>query len=204
MEQGVDSRDVVRMSTGVAVAYIPSMAGAYDLRASTAGCSAAAVTFAEASLVVVGAVTAYTAAGPDPPCPTSVVGGAGSIETRDLWQEQEIAVSPTNQQVVNHTFLRGMYEDGYFPDRLVDKGKAILLRLCERIEAERPSDLSALYVLTRAATEEFNALEDEFVEAGSEIETVAREVIAGDFWFVASAYGFAEADVEELVAARDW
>lgn len=128
----------------------------------------------------------------------------GSIETRDLWQEQEIAVSPTNQQVVNHAFLRGMYEDGYFPDRLVDKAKAILLRLCERIEAERPSDLAALYVLTEAATEEFNALEAEFVAAGSEIETVAREVIAGDFWFVASAYGFAEADVEELVAARDW
>lgn len=118
--------------------------------------------------------------------------------------EQESAVSPTNQQVVNHTFLRGMYEDGYFPDHVVDKGKAILLRLCERIEAERPSDLAALYVLTQAATEEFNALEEEFFEAGSEIETVARELIIDDFCFVASAYGFAEADAEKLVSGRDW
>ncbi|MCC5580196.1 hypothetical protein IMZ11_31675 [Microtetraspora sp. AC03309] len=113
-------------------------------------------------------------------------------------------MSPTNQQVVTYAFLRGMYEDGYFPDHVVDKGKAILLRLCERIEAERPPDLAALYVLTEAATEEFNTLEADFEAAGSGIETTAREMIAEDFWFVASAYGFAEADAEELVAARDW
>jgi hypothetical protein len=53
-----------------------------------------------------------------------------------------------------------------------DKGKAILVRLCERLEADRPADLAALYVLTHAATHEFNALEAEFEEAGSEIETV--------------------------------
>ncbi|MEU7178056.1 DUF5713 family protein [Streptomyces celluloflavus] len=110
----------------------------------------------------------------------------------------------TNQRVAEHAFLRGLYADGYFPDHVVDKGRAILLRLCERIEAEPPSDLPALYVLTEAATEEFNALEAEFDAAGSEIETVAREEIAEDFWFVATAYGFPEADAEELIAARDW
>jgi Family of unknown function (DUF5713) len=113
-------------------------------------------------------------------------------------------VTVTNQQVVDHSFLAGMYRDGYFPDHVVGKGEAILLRLCEQIEAEQPGDLPALYVLTEAATEEFNALEAEFEVAGSEIETVAREVIAEDFWFVASAYGFPEADIEELVATRDW
>ncbi|MEU7742448.1 DUF5713 family protein [Nonomuraea sp. NPDC049158] len=106
--------------------------------------------------------------------------------------------------MASHTFLGGMYDDGYFPDHVVDKGKAILLRLCERIEAERPSDLAALYALTEVATAEFNALEADFEAAGSEIETVAREVIAEDFWFVASAYGFADADTEELIAAREW
>ncbi|MGH3390702.1 MAG: DUF5713 family protein [Actinomadura sp.] len=126
------------------------------------------------------------------------------IGTPAVRREQEIAVPPTNQQVANHAFLRGMYEDGYYPDRVVDRGRAILLRLCERIEAARPSDLAALYMLTAVATEEFNALEAEFDAAGSEIETVAREVIAEDFWFVALAYGFTEADVEELVAAREW
>ncbi|MBE3008394.1 hypothetical protein IL992_04235 [Microbispora sp. NEAU-D428] len=113
-------------------------------------------------------------------------------------------MAPTNRQVAEHAFLKGMYEDEYFPNHVVDKGKAILLRLCERIEAERPPDLAALYVLTEAATEEFNALEAEFEAAGSEIETFAREAIAEDFWFVASAYGFAEADAEELIAGREW
>jgi hypothetical protein len=113
-------------------------------------------------------------------------------------------VALTNQQAAEHPFLQGMYADGYFPDHLVDKGKAILLGLCERIEAEQPSDLTALYVLTQAATEEFNALDNEFNEADSEIETVARELIADDFAFVATAYGFPDADVEELIATRDW
>ncbi|MEU6006581.1 DUF5713 family protein [Streptomyces sp. NPDC047453] len=110
----------------------------------------------------------------------------------------------TNQQVAGHAFLRQLYADPYFPDHVVDKGKAILLRLCERVEAEQPSDLAALYALTRAATEEFNLLEAEFEAAGSEIETVAREEIAEDFWCVASAYGFADADAEKLIATRDW
>ena len=110
----------------------------------------------------------------------------------------------TNRQAAEHAFLRGLYVDAYFPDHVVDKGKAILLRLCERIEAERPSDLAALYALTADATEEFNALDVEFAAAGSEIETVAREEIAGDFWFVASAYGYPDADVEKLIAPRHW
>ncbi|MEU6880388.1 DUF5713 family protein [Streptomyces sp. NPDC046712] len=113
-------------------------------------------------------------------------------------------MSITNQQVAEYAFLRALYEDGYYPDSVVDKGKAILQRLCERIEAEQPADLTALYALTEVATEEFNALEADFEEAGSEIETVAREEIAENFWFVATAYGFTDADVEELVAAREW
>ncbi|MER5500239.1 MULTISPECIES: DUF5713 family protein [unclassified Streptomyces] len=110
----------------------------------------------------------------------------------------------TNQQVNEDSFLHQMYVDEYFPDHIVDKGKAILLRLCERIEAEQPADLPALYVLTQAATEEFNLLESEFEAAGSEIETVAREEIGESFWLVAMAYGFTDADVEELIATRDW
>ncbi|WP_033317961.1 DUF5713 family protein [Streptomyces yerevanensis] len=110
----------------------------------------------------------------------------------------------TNEQVAERAFLKQLYADTYFPDHVLDKGRAILLRLCERIEAEQPSDLTALYVLTHAATEEFNLLEAEFEAAGSEIETVAREEIAEDFGFVASAYGFKDADIEELITTRDW
>lgn len=106
----------------------------------------------------------------------------------------------SNQQVSAHPFLKGLHGDGYYPDHAVDRGKEILLRLCERIEAERPADLAALYVLTQAATDEFNDLQDDDFD----IETVAREEIAEEFWFVANAYGFADADVEELIATRDW
>ncbi|WP_392957418.1 DUF5713 family protein [Streptomyces sp. LN245] len=110
----------------------------------------------------------------------------------------------TNQQVAGHAFLQLMCDDPYFPDRVVDRGKAILLRLCERVEAGEPSDLETLYGLTQAATEEFNLLDREFVAAGSGIETVAREWICDEFCFVASAYGFADADAEVLTAGRDW
>ncbi|MEV3967535.1 DUF5713 family protein [Streptomyces sp. NPDC050698] len=110
----------------------------------------------------------------------------------------------SNEQVSTHPFLRGLYEDPYYPDQVVDRGRAILLALCERIESERPTGLGTLYALTRAATEEFNDLEAAFHAAGSEIETVAREEIAADFAFLARAYGFPDADVEELVATREW
>ncbi|UQW99205.1 DUF5713 family protein [Streptomyces sp. RerS4] len=110
----------------------------------------------------------------------------------------------TNQQVAGRAFLQPMYDDPYFPDRVVDRGKVILLQLCGRIEAKQPSDLETLYALTQAATEEFNLLDREFMAAGSGIETVAREWICDEFCLVASAYGFTDADAEELTAGRDW
>ncbi|MDD9377064.1 DUF5713 family protein [Streptomyces sp. ZAF1911] len=113
-------------------------------------------------------------------------------------------MSITNQHVSARAFLKPLYRDAYYPDHVLDKGRDILLRLCARIEAEPPADLAGLYVLTGAATEEFNLLETEFEAAGSEIETVAREEIAEDFAFVASAYGFPDADVEQLISPREW
>ncbi|MER6910564.1 DUF5713 family protein [Streptomyces sp. NPDC000594] len=110
----------------------------------------------------------------------------------------------SHRDVAEYPFLGLLYEDPYFPDEVLDRGRGILLRLCERIEAEHPADLTALYVLTHAATEEFNALEAEFEAAGSEIETVAREEIGESFWAVAMAYGFTDADAEELIATREW
>ncbi|TYK43848.1 DUF5713 family protein [Actinomadura decatromicini] len=109
-----------------------------------------------------------------------------------------------NQQIADHAFLQKMFEDDYYPDHLVAKARSILQRLCERIEAENPADLPALYTLTQAATEEINVLTEEFYEADSEIETVARDFLAEDFWFIATAYDFPNADLEELVANRDW
>ncbi len=108
-----------------------------------------------------------------------------------------------NEVILAYAFLDEMYRDDYFPDVLVDKGKAILLRLCEKIEQHRPADLDALYALTHAATDEFNALAEEFYEHDSEIETAARECIAEAFAFIAQTYGY-DADIEALIETRDW
>lgn len=110
----------------------------------------------------------------------------------------------TNTAMADYAFLAELYQDDYFPNHVVDKGKAVLVRLCERLEADRPAALDALYVLTQAATEEFNALEAEFEAADSEIETVAREEICGDVYNIAVAYGFGDADHEELTGTRNW
>lgn len=110
----------------------------------------------------------------------------------------------TNANITDYQFLADMYRSGYFPDFLVDKGKAILVNLCEQIESEKPADLSGLYKLTHAATDAFNELQQEFWDNESEIETAARDCIGMDFEFIAKAYGYEDADVEELIATRDW
>lgn len=109
----------------------------------------------------------------------------------------------TNQSINPDNFLDEMYQDNYFPDHLVDKCKDVLIRMCEKIEETNPKTLDELYVITHASTEEFNDLEEEFNENDSEIETAARECIASEFYNIASAYGF-EADIEELIAPREW
>jgi hypothetical protein len=97
-----------------------------------------------------------------------------------------------------------MYKDTYFPKKCVDHGKEILIDLCFFIEETKPKNLEELYELTHGSTDKFNELQEEFDENGSEIETAARECIAADFEFIAHAYGFENADIEELIATRDW
>jgi hypothetical protein len=109
-----------------------------------------------------------------------------------------------NEKLKNYSFLSDMYEDSYFPDHCVDRGKQILVDLCFQIEEKGPKDLTELYTLTHAATDRFNDLQDVFYENDSEIETVARDCIGMDFEFIANSYGFENADIEELIATRDW
>jgi hypothetical protein len=107
-----------------------------------------------------------------------------------------------NEKVREHPFLQAMLADDYFPKHLVGKGQDILRQLAERIEREAP-DGKAVYALTQATTQTFNELQDEFFEAGSEIETAAREAIGGDVEFILKAYGY-DVDIEEAIANRDW
>src|SRR5689334_9554757 len=109
-----------------------------------------------------------------------------------------------NEVVGTYAFLEHMNEDDYFLITLVALCIHILVELCFEIERTHPKDLDALYVLTHAATDKFNELQDTFYENDSEIETVARECIAENFEFIAASYGFEDADVEELIGTRDW
>ena len=95
-----------------------------------------------------------------------------------------------------------MLGDSYFPKHLVQKGQALLVALAAKIEAKGPRG-EAVYALTHATTEAFNDLQEEFHEADSEIETAAREAIAGDIGFILETLGY-EVDLEEAIAPRDW
>ncbi|QEI04414.1 hypothetical protein FXN63_00100 [Pigmentiphaga aceris] len=110
----------------------------------------------------------------------------------------------TNPAILEHRFLAEMLDSSYYPTAVVQQGVEILQDLSAQIEATQPRNLDALYALTNAATERFNELVDAFYDAGSEIDTVARDCIAVDVLFIAQTYGFADADIEELTATRDW
>lgn len=109
----------------------------------------------------------------------------------------------SNSEVRKFQFLDCMYKDSYFPEFLVDKCKNILVNLCTDIEKIKPKNLNELYKLTHKATLEINDLQDEFYEQDSEIETGARECLGSNFEFISRTYGF-DADIEELIATRDW
>lgn len=111
--------------------------------------------------------------------------------------------SLVNEKIKDYDFLTCMYNDSYFPTFLVDKCKNILLELCQNIENQNPENLEELYSLTHSSTNKLNNLENEFGENESEIESAARDCLAQDFEFIAKAYGF-NADVEELIATRNW
>ena len=110
----------------------------------------------------------------------------------------------TNKKILNHEFLRGMYNDDYFPDFLVDKIKGILLDVCCQIEEKKPESHSDLFLITHQAVEKINVLEKEFEENESELETVAREVMGDEFDFIVKMYGFNDVDIEDVIAPREW
>ena len=109
-----------------------------------------------------------------------------------------------NKMLSQYHFLKDMDNDQYFPVHLVKKGQEILKAFCLNIETSTPKTLAELYVLSHKATDQFNDLAEEFNDEGSEIETTARECIGEDIYIIAKEYGFDDADIEELIATRDW
>ena len=109
-----------------------------------------------------------------------------------------------NEKIIQHEWLKNMRQDEYFPNFLVDKLEAILLQVCYKIEDQNPNDISILYKITNEAVEVINDLQQDFGDNNSEIETVARDAIGMDFYFIAQTYGFSHADTEDLIGNREW
>lgn len=130
---------------------------------------------------------------------TVLILGCGTTDPPNTMDQSTL----NNQTMRERAMLPDMYVDDFFPDQVVDACKAVLVEMCHRIESEHPQNVAALYVITHRATERLNDLQEVFEEHGSEIETGARESLGMEFDFIAKAYGF-DADVEELIAPREW
>lgn len=76
-----------------------------------------------------------------------------------------------------YELLQEMYRDGYFTDFLVDKVKHEIEIVVTYLETSM-TDITKIQEALDIMTEAINAMQDEFEENNSEIETVARESIA--------------------------
>lgn len=102
----------------------------------------------------------------------------------------------------NYQLLVEMYRDGYFPDFLVDKVKALIQTVIDFLETgER--DLDKIQKKFDQMTLAINDLEEEFEDNDSELETVARESIAVTVMYILKWFNI-DIDVEDAIGARDW
>ncbi|WP_346010406.1 DUF5713 family protein [Paenibacillus sp. SYP-B3998] len=99
-------------------------------------------------------------------------------------------------------YLKDMYIDGYFPNFLVDKVKAELVKVVEFLE-QGNQDIEEIQSKLDFAIHAINDLAEEFDENDSEIETVARESIAQTVEDILAFYGI-EIDTEVAIRERDW
>ena len=102
----------------------------------------------------------------------------------------------------NYKLLEEMYEDGYFPDFLVDKVKDLVQEVITFLETgER--DLENIQRKFDKMTLAINDLEEEFEQNDSELETVAREAIAETIEYILNWFEI-DIDIEDALRERDW
>jgi len=99
-------------------------------------------------------------------------------------------------------YLKGMYQDNYYPKFLVDKIKGILEQIVIYLE-QGPHSLEDIQVKFDEITCAINDLEDEFLEHDSEIETVARDSIALTVIDILDVYNV-KLDIEDALREREW
>ncbi|KQO00747.1 hypothetical protein ASF12_17065 [Paenibacillus sp. Leaf72] len=99
-------------------------------------------------------------------------------------------------------YLKDMYIDAYFPDFLVDKVKAELVKVVEFLE-QGNQDIEEIQAKLDFAIQAINVIAEEFDENDSEIETVARESIAQTVEDILAFFSI-EIDTEVAIQERDW
>jgi hypothetical protein len=99
-------------------------------------------------------------------------------------------------------YLKEMYQDSYFPKELVDKLREIISRIVVFLEGGQHTSDEIQGVLDEM-TNRINALQEEFEEKDSEIETVARDSIGLTVENILKYFGI-DIDIEEAIRERDW
>ena len=102
----------------------------------------------------------------------------------------------------NYKLLDEMYQDNYYPTFLVDKVKDELQKVIDLLESGE-TDTDAVQEMLDEAVCGINNLQEEFDENDSEIETVARECIAGAVAYILEWFNI-PIDTEEAIRERDW
>lgn len=102
----------------------------------------------------------------------------------------------------SYKLLASMYNDGYFPDFLVDKVKNEIENVISFLETGE-TDLDAIQEKFDIMTNAINDLQDEFEENDSEIETVARDSIGETIAYILEWFEI-DINVEDAMGARDW
>ena len=102
----------------------------------------------------------------------------------------------------NYELLAEMYRDEYFPDFLVDKVKELIQNVIDFLETgER--DIEKVQRKFDEMTLAINALEEEFEENDSELETVARDSIGLTVMYILKWFDL-YLDVEDAIQEREW
>lgn len=102
----------------------------------------------------------------------------------------------------NYQLLADMYQDGYFPNFLVDKVKELLQNVIAYLETGE-QDLEKIQKQFDEMTLAVNDLQEEFEENDSEIETAARDSIGETVEYILKWFQI-DLDVEDAIQERDW
>jgi len=101
-----------------------------------------------------------------------------------------------------YVLLRGMVNDGYFPDFLVEKVKALMIPVIRLLEAGE-TDVDVIQGKLDEMTLSINDLQEEFEENDSELETAARDSIAETIEYILNWFDI-PIDSETALGERDW